>query len=239
MSLSLTVSYAGTDGSLRIFAAAGTAPAMKDIARAYTRETGIPVTFNFANAGTLARQISAGAAFDVFFSANKKWMDYVEQKGLIAPASRTVLLKDELVIIVPEGHSKTVDLSEPFQGRFAIGDQATPVGIYAKQAFTKMGCWESLQSHLCVGDTVNKVLNYVALDEADAGVVFHSIAFCASNRVDVAYAIPPELHEPILFPVAASAAGPPESAGFISFLQSPRAQAIFKQYGWTLCIPEK
>jgi molybdate transport system substrate-binding protein len=236
--LGLISSYADKGESLRIFAAAGTAPAMKDIARAYTLETGIPVTFNFANAGTLARQISAGAKFDLFFSANEKWMDYVERKGLIDPTTRITLLENEMVIVVPKGHSTDFDLSAPDVDRFAIGDQSTPIGIYAKQAFTQLGCWNSLQPHLCVGDTVNKVLNYVALGEADAGVVFRSVAHCASNRVDIACTVPARLHGPIRFPIAAAKSSPDRIA-FIYYLQSQTAQKTFKKYGWTPCKTEK
>jgi molybdate transport system substrate-binding protein len=216
---------------LRVFAAAGTAPALKEIAAQYTKKSGVPVAFNFANAGILARQIGAGAEFDVFFSANEKWMDYVERKGLTDPATRTVLLENELVLIVPAGTPTKPDLSD-FHGRFAIGDPATPVGIYAKQAFTKLGCWNALQPHLCVGDTVSKVLNYVALGEADAGVVFRSVAFCASNRVDIACAIPGELHSPIRFPIATAVNSRAEGERFLAFIQSPSASAIFRKYGW-------
>ncbi|QBG48116.1 molybdate ABC transporter substrate-binding protein [Verrucomicrobia bacterium S94] len=228
-----------THAGLSVFAAAGTAPAMKEIAADYTRRTGTAVVFNFANSGILARQIAAGADFDLFFSANEKWMNYIERKGLINPATRTSLLSTDMVIVVPEGASTDFNLSAPEIGRLAVGDQATPIGIYTKQAFTRLGCWDALQPHLCVGDTVNKVLNYVALGEADAGVVFRSVAFYASNRVDIVETVPPELHAPIRFPVAASTADAPGSQDFIAFLQSPYATSTFRKYGWTPCIIKK
>lgn len=224
---------------LRVFAAAGTAPAMREIAAEFTAQTGIPVQFNFANAGVLARQILSGAPFDLFLSANEKWMDHVEREQMIAPETRTVLLKDDLVIIVPKGRSVPVDFAKPalgqtFKETLAIGDPSTPVGIYAKQAFMKLGWWDALQKHLCVGDTVNTVLNYVALGEADVGVVFHSIAFCAADRVDVAAVISAELHHPIRFPIAAAAASP-EAVRFLEIIQQECASSIFEKYGWTLC----
>ncbi|WP_372808127.1 molybdate ABC transporter substrate-binding protein [Pontiella sp.] len=227
------MAHAQAKQPLRVFAAAGTAPAMKEIAIRFTRQTGTPVIFNFANAGTLAKQIAAGAEFDVFFSANETWMDYVEDKGLVAPSSRTVLLEDEMVIVVPKGKPSDILLAAPAVDRFAIGDPATPIGIYAKQAFTKLGCWDALQPRLCVGDTVHKVLNYVALGEADAGVVFRSVARCASNRVDIACAIPGELHSPIRFPIATAQNSRAEDERFLEFILSPSATAIFSTYGWS------
>jgi molybdate transport system substrate-binding protein len=225
-------------GEVTVFAAAGTAPAMKEIASEFTKQTGVRVVFNFANAGVLARQINAGAPFDLFFSANEKWMDCVEEAGAIDSATRIVLLTNELVIIVPKGRPMLVDFSMPcagqtFAGRFATGDSSTPLGIYAQQAFEKLGWWEPLQGHLCAGDTVNKALNYVALGEADVGVVFRSVATCASNRVDLVATIPAELHTPIRFPIAAAANARGEALQFWAVLQGEPARCIFKKYGWS------
>lgn len=243
---------------LRIFAAAGTAPAMKEIAAEFTEATGVPVAFNFANAGTLARQILSGAPFDIFFSANEKWMNTV--CSWIDESSRVDLLCGDLVLIVPSGkrpseyrvlnnEQRTVEVEDlqnskfPVQysavpnARFAIGDPSTPLGIYAKEAFEKLGWWEPLQPCFCVGDTVTKVLNYVALGEADAGVVFRSVAVCAADRVDMVAAIPAELHSPIRFPIAAGRNRSPEAQQFLAAAQSAGARRIFKKYGWKTCDP--
>lgn len=227
-------------GEVRVFAAAGTAPAMKEIAAAFTKETGTPVVFSFANAGVLARQIAAGAPFDLFFSANEKWMDAVEQTGAIDPATRTVLLENELVIIVPSGQAEPAAgrfvkpwAGRPFAGRFATGDPSTPLGIYARQAFETLGWWEPLQGHLCAADTVNKALNYVALGEADAGVVFRSVASCAADRVDIVAPIPAALHSPIRFPIAAAAHARRDALEFLAALQQEPARRIFEHYGWS------
>lgn len=237
---------------VRVFAAAGTAPAMKEIAAEFTKKTGTRVVFNFANAGVLARQITSGAPFDLFFSANEKWMDVVADAAAIDPETRTVLLENELVIIVPHGKSaspefagllKNIGVQAPpafnawncqkFTGRFATGDLSTPLGIYAKQAFEKLGWWEPLQGHLCAGDTVNKALNYVALGEADAGVVFRSVAMCAADRVDIVAEIPAELHRPIRFPIAAATDAGPEALRFLKALQQGAAFRSFIKFGWT------
>ncbi|MEI6891676.1 MAG: molybdate ABC transporter substrate-binding protein [Pontiella sp.] len=231
-SLNIMTSFAALNAPLRLFAAAGTAASMKEIAREFTLETGIPVWFNFSNSGILAKQISAGAEFDLYISANEKWMDYVKQQHLIHAGSRFVLLQNELVIIVPKGHSPDINLSAPNVERFAIGDKATPIGIYAKQAFTELGCWELLKPKLCVADTVSKVLNYVALEEADAGIVFRSIAFCSSNQVDIACAVPAALHDSIRFPIATATDPRKGTEKFLQFVQSSKARDIFTKYGW-------
>ena len=229
-----------TNAPLTIYAAAGTAPAMKEIAGEFTRQTGTEIIFNFANAGVLAKQIENGGEANIFFSANAKWMDYAQDKGKIVPETRKVLLENEMVIIVPKGKSVPADFTKPaesqtFESKFAIGDQSTPLGIYAKQAFTKLGWWGPLQTHLCVGETVNKVLNYVVLDEADVGVVFRSVASCVPDKVDIVATVPAELHKPIRFPIAACTASHPQTMAFLDFTESDYAQNIFKKQGWNPC----
>ena len=53
------------------------------------------VRFSFAASSALAKQMEAGAPASIFASADLKWMDYVEQKGLIArePVKRDARLK--------------------------------------------------------------------------------------------------------------------------------------------------
>jgi molybdate transport system substrate-binding protein len=225
--------------ALTVYAAAGTAPAMKEIGRAFTEKTGVPVVFNFANAGALAKQICAGGDANIFFSANEKWMDYVEKAGKTDPATRDILLQDTMVIIVPKGKSLDVDFTKPrgdqqFTGRFSIGDQSTPLGIYARQAFMKLGWWGALQAQLSVADVISKVLNYVVLDEADAGVVFRSVAVSAGDKVDIVGEMPTDLHAPIRFPIAACTLPHLYTDDFLQFVKGPEAEADFKKYGWTL-----
>jgi len=224
---------------LMVYAAAGTAPAMKEIGAAFTAQTGIPVVFNFANAGFLARQICHEDKAHVFFSANEKWMDYVEQAGRIVPSSRQILLQDVMVVVVPKGKNLAVDLTKPrreqtFDGWFVIGDQTTPLGIYAKQALTQLDWWETLKAHRVEATTVTAVLNYVVLDEVDAGIVFRSVASCSADKVEIVAQMPEELHKPIRFPVAACKNYHPASNRFLGFLKSDVARKAFSSYGWTL-----
>ena len=224
---------------LCVYAAAGAAAAMKEIGAAFSAATGVPVVFNFANAGVLARQICHEDKAHVFFSANEKWMDYAEEAGKIDSASRQILLQDVMVVVVPEGRELCVDLTKPhlgqdFAGWFAVGDQTTPLGIYAKQALTRLDWWDTLQAHMVEANTVMAVLNYVALGEADAGVVFRSVASCYADKVDVVAEVPTQLHKPIRFPVAACNNPHAYAADFIRFLKSEVARSSFSKYGWTL-----
>ena len=89
----------GRGGSVLCLVAASTTEAVEEIARAFSAETGIRVQVNPDDSSKLATQIVNGAPADLFLSANEKWADYVNDKGL----AREVLplLGNTLVLIVP------------------------------------------------------------------------------------------------------------------------------------------
>jgi ABC-type molybdate transport system substrate-binding protein len=49
--------------------------------------------WSFAARSVLATQSEAGASADVFVSADREWMGYLEQRALIKPGSRRDLLR--------------------------------------------------------------------------------------------------------------------------------------------------
>ena len=87
--------------TVTVFAAASTTNAITDIAKLYMDQQKDKVRISFASSSTLAKQIDNGAPADIFISANKKWMDYLEAQKMIAPKSRIDLLGNRIVLIVP------------------------------------------------------------------------------------------------------------------------------------------
>src|SRR5438876_2778287 len=85
-----------------LFAAASLKNALDAIADDWRRETGKRATISYAASSTLAKQIESGAPADLFLSADRDWMDYLEQRRLIDPKSRTDLLGNRLVLIAPK-----------------------------------------------------------------------------------------------------------------------------------------
>src|SRR5512142_2900597 len=70
-------------GELAAFAAASLKTALDAIAAGWQRDSGKRALISYAASSTLARQIENGAPAGLFISADLKWMDYLQQRGLV------------------------------------------------------------------------------------------------------------------------------------------------------------
>jgi molybdate transport system substrate-binding protein len=61
-----------------VFAAASLKNALDAIAGDWRRETGKHATISYAASSTLAKQIENGAPADLFISADRDWMDFLQ-----------------------------------------------------------------------------------------------------------------------------------------------------------------
>ncbi len=230
--------------ALTVFAAASLKEAMDAAAQAYRSDTGQAVRISYAGSSALARQIAEGAPADVFVSADSEWMDWLQERGLIDPASRTDLLGNTLVLVAPAGSDAALPALEagtdllPLlgdDGRIALALTASvPAGKYAKASFESLGMWDGLAARTAESENVRAALLLVARGEAPLGVVYGSDAR-AEPQVKVLAVFPEDSHPAIVYPVARLAGSShPAASGFAGWLQSEQADGIFEQHGFSL-----
>jgi molybdate transport system substrate-binding protein len=225
-----------------LFAAASTTNAITEIGDLYAARNLGHLTTSFASSSTLAKQIASGAPVDIFLSANKKWMDFLEEKKAVDKATRFDLLGNRIVLIAPLGSpTKTVDIKSGLalaellgrDGRLSLGDpEHVPAGMYGKKALENLGLWESVKDHLAPMKDVRAALVLVERAEAPLGLVYATDA-AISKKVRVVGTFPVESHPPIVYPVAVVASGKTgAAAAFMEFLKSPEARTVFEKYGF-------
>jgi len=229
----------GPGDALVVFAAASLSDALDEVDTAFTAQSGIPVRASYAATSLLARQIEAGAPADVFFAADREWMDYVEQRGLIRSASRRDLLGNSLVLIAPADSPVRLKIAPGFDlagalgnGRLATGDpDSVPVGLYARAALVKLRVWDTVAGRLARADNVRVALEYVAHGQAPLGIVYQTDAL-AEKRVRVVGVFPGDTHPPITYPIALTAKAHPQSSRYLDFVASDAARQIFERRGF-------
>jgi molybdate transport system substrate-binding protein len=231
---------ADRDKGITVFAAASLTNVLQDLGDAFTKDTSIPVRFSFAASSTLARQIENGSRADLFFSADLEWMDYLQARNLIQPASRHDVLGNQLVLVAPADSKVDLKIAAHFplaaalgNNRLATGDpDSVPVGRYAHEALAKLGVWDDVAVRLVRADSVRSALAFVDRGEAALGIVYATDALVDKN-VRVVDVFPENSHMPIIYPAALTVGSAAETAKFLAYLRGPAGDLAFKHYGFT------
>ena len=233
-----------TATEITVFAAASTTNALTEIAKIYESEGSGKVALSFASSSTLAKQIEHGAPADVFLSADTSWMQYLEEKKLLEPESRSGLLGNRIVLIVPAASgvqsvtiSPQLDLAALLgkDGLLSVGDPAhVPVGKYAKTALENLKLWPQVENRIAPAKDVRAGLALVERAESPLGIVYATDA-AISDKVRVVGVFPADSHPQIDYPVAAvKGAKSSAASAFIKFLSTPQAKEIWVKYGFVV-----
>jgi len=236
---------AATDGPV-IFAAASMKTALDAIAVAWKAQGGKAPAISYGSSGVLAKQIEQAAPADIFISADLKWMDYLDKAKLIKEGTRSNLLGNALVLIEPADANSTLKIAPKFDLAGATGDSkiavctiaSCPGGIYAKEAFEKLGVWEAVEPKLAQADNIRNALTLVARGEAKFGVVYATDAK-AEPKVKVLDTFPESSHGPIVYPAALlTSSTNKDAASLLAFMRSQAATKILTEQGFTI-LPAK
>ena len=224
-----------------VFAAASTTQAIGELGELFAQKGLGTLKGSFASSSTLAKQIEQGAPANLFISADVEWADYLDKKGLLVSDTRVNLLANALVLIAPIDsplQPTPIDASLKIDamlnhGRLAMGDpDHVPVGIYARQAFEKLGLWKTVEPTLARADSVRAGLALVERGETPLGVVYASDEV-TSKKVKIIGTFDAALTDPIVYPAAlVKEHDTPEAQKLLEFLKTPEAKAVFVKYGF-------
>lgn len=210
----------------------------KEIAAAFAKATGNTAVLSFGSSGAFYTQMSHGAPFEVFLSADADRPKKAEKDGLGVPGSRFTYAIGRLVL-----YSATAGLVDDSGavleiGKFAhlsIADPlAVPYGVAAEQTIAKLGLTGPLTPKIVKGSSITQAYQFVATGAAELGFVAQSqvINVTGGSR----WLVPAKDHEPIDQQAVLlwTGAKNPAAAAFVKFLKGPQAVAIIKRYGYEI-----
>lgn len=225
-----------------IAAAASVRFAIEDVARAYYAQTGRRVRLTFGSSGNLARQIRAGAPYDVYLSADPRYVEALAGDGLTPDTGKDYLL-GRLALIVPRASPLAVDgsledlrlaLSDGRLQRFAIANpEHAPYGQRAEQVLRRAGLWEAIRERLVLGENVGQAAQFAVSGNAQGGIVAFALARApaVSGRASAALIAKawytPLHHRAVLLNGAVVSA-----QQFYDYLSSPAAGEVFRKHGF-------
>lgn len=240
-------SPAPTRVNLTVFAAASLTEAFQTIGRDFERETsGVRVRFSFAGSQQLAQQIVQGAPADVFASANRSQMDVVVNAGAADRTSVRIFARNRLVVIYPKSNpthpASLQDLARPGM-KIVLADPSVPVGQYARDFLARASADPAygatyqtavLKNVVSYEQDVKAVLSKVALDEADAGVVYTTDVTPDTAAKLGHLDIPDQYNTIAAYPIVALRGSkyPDVAQRFVDYVRSPAGQAVLARFGF-------
>jgi molybdate transport system substrate-binding protein len=245
LAVALWLGGAAAAQDVTVFAAASLKNALDAIGAAWAEETGMEAVVSYAASSALAKQIEEGAPADVFVSADRAWMDYLAERGLMRKETEVELLGNRIVLVAPADSGVEAEVGPGFDlaglvgdGRLAMANvEAVPAGRYGKQALVALGAWDGVADRVAQAENVRAALALVSTGEAPVGIVYATDAK-ADPGVRVVGTLPEGSHAPIVYPAAVTAAADGAAAGaYLGFLQGAKARELFEAQGFTVLAP--
>lgn len=207
----------------------------EELGAAFTARTGDSVVFSFGATGQLYAQISQGAPFQVFLSADDTRPSQAVTDGLGVDGSVFTYAVGKVVL-----YSPTLDLTDgaavleagEFQ-HIAIADPAAaPYGAAAVEVIDALGLTGAIAPKLVTGENISQALQFV--DSGNAELGFVALSQVIGKPASQVWVVPAELHSPILQDAVLLKAGESEPAAraFLDFLASGEGRAIIRKYGY-------
>lgn len=230
-------------GELTLALANSTCDAMHKVGDVYRASH--PVQFNYLckSSGLLGKGMRGGALkADLFVSADREWMDFAIEHGLVAPNQVTSPWSNILVVATakngPLQRLNWQGLASDQVTTIIIGDPSTaPFGRHAKEALEASGLWERVKHKIQTRKHVQLVAE--TLETASPGTVGILFKTNVTGGLRILHTVDKTLHQPIRYYVAPlkTSAGNPEAQAFFAFMQSKAVRDIFQAEGFDVSAP--
>ena len=238
------IDVARADDMPVVAAAADLQFALPEVAAAFTKQTGRAVKLTFGSSGNFFRQIEQGAPFQLFLSADEKFVLDLAAKGL-AVDDGALYAVGRIVIIAPHGSPLKADgdlsdlkaaVADGRLTKFAIANpEHAPYGQRAEEALRHIGVWDAIKDKLVLGENVAQAAQFATSGAAQGGIIAYSLALSADVSKLGTYAlIPEEWHQPLNQRMALIKGAGDTARSFYAFLRGASARAILHRYGFAL-----
>lgn len=221
---------------ISVAVAANFISAFKDMAADFEAKTKIKVEGTFFSTGNFYSQITNGAPYDLFLSADEERPAKLYKEGLAE--TPFIYAKGQAVLWAANNDfckAKTWQdaLKNEQIKKIAIANtQTAPYGAAAKKALEKAGIWDSLQNKLVYGETIAQTFQYASTSAVDAGFCAMSATVSAEGKKGCFYVIneaPEIIQSACLLKRTTNRAA---AEKFMEFLSSPAAKEIKVKYGY-------
>jgi molybdate transport system substrate-binding protein len=220
---------------VNVAVAANFTDAAKEIGQAFKAKTGNDAVFSFGASGALYTQISQGAPFQVFLSADSTRPQKAVDEGYGVAGTNFTYAVGKLVLWTKKaGLTASEDtLKGGNFNKVSICDpKAAPYGQAAVETMQSLKLYDTLQPKLVQGANITQAYQFV--DTGNAEIGFVALSQVIGKTEGSQWMVPQDLYKPIKQDAVLLSKGANSKAAkdFVDFLKGPEATAIIKKYGY-------
>ncbi|HOO91691.1 MAG TPA: molybdate ABC transporter substrate-binding protein [Syntrophales bacterium] len=207
-----------------------------ELTEMFQEKTGIPTEATYSSTGKLYGQIIKGAPYDIFFAADEKRPNLLNEQGLCdAPF---VYARGQVVVWTANtalcGASTWQEVvKNPAVQKIAIANtESAPYGTAAMIALQQVGLWDTLKDKYVFPQSVAQAFQYAESKSSDVGFCAYSSALSDKGKKGCFYTVseaPPIVQAACILKRTGNRSA---AERFVAFVQSPEAQKIKEKYGY-------
>lgn len=234
----LFISVSTLAQNLKVATAANLQSVIRVLGADFNKKTGITVEPIIGSSGNLTTQISNGAPFDIFLSADMAFPEKLYTEGFTA--EKPVAYASGSLIIC-----STQDLGfenwerlllTPRIKKIAIANPViAPYGKAAIQVLLLRGISPEIKSKMVEGESIAQVNTYISTGVVDVGFTTQALVKDMAGKKAIYWkAIDPKTYSPIQqgIVILKHAEGNAAAEKFYRYILSADAKKIFKEYGY-------
>ena len=211
--------------------------AMEELNKEYEKQTGRNVEMITASSGKLTAQITNGAPFDIFISANKKYSQKLYKNGFSYKKPKIICkgilvlwsnsaIETDLINMSQNPDLKTIAIANP---------NVAPYGIAAIELLKSANLYDTLESKLIFAENVLQINQYIINKVAQVGFTSKSLVLSDKlKHIGVWTEIDKSKYSPIEHFVMILNDKSKSANAYYEFLFSPKSKEILKKYGYLI-----
>ena len=233
--IALTMPVGAHAANVNVAVAANFTEPAKEIAQLFQSKTKNRAILSFGATGQFYTQITQGAPFQVFLSADERTPKKLADGGLASADSRFTYAIGKLVLFSTNKTLVTGEqtLRDAKFNKIAIADPATaPYGAAAVETMKTLGVYDALSRKIVQGANIAQAFQFVDTGNAELGFV--ALSQVIARQGGSRWMVPANLYSAIRQDAVLLRSGEGNEAAkaFLAFMKGPEAAKVMEKFGY-------
>lgn len=235
--LCVTVAFAQT---VKVAVAANLQSVIKVLGDDFKKRSGVTIEPIVGSSGKLVAQITNGAPYDVFLSADVEFPQKLSDAGLTEQTPVVYALGSLIICTTQNISLKNWNklIITDHVGKIAIANAAiAPYGRAAEETLAKLNLLDKVKPKLVYGESISQVNTYITTGVASVGFTTQSLVMDPANTTKLNWQrIDPKTYAPIQqgMVLLKKATDKTSAEKFYRYMLSGPAKNILKKYGYII-----